>query len=110
MYKRQVEGIEVIGCKGGDYTPSEILPRHHLLNYLPQLKTYYDYVLLEGAPLNDFTDSKELVAYVDSVIAVFSSRLSMKQNDKESIQFLQSLNGKMLGAVLNNVSEDYLEL
>lgn len=37
-------------------------------------------------------------------------RLSMKQNDKESIQFLQSLNGKMLGAVLNNVSEDYLEL
>jgi len=105
-----VEGIEVIGCKGGDYTPSEILPRHHLLNYLPQLKTYYDYVLLEGAPLNDFTDSKELVAYVDSVIAVFSSRLSMKQNDKESIQFLQSLNGKMLGAVLNNVSEDYLEL
>ncbi|WP_298734829.1 AAA family ATPase [uncultured Chitinophaga sp.] len=105
-----VEGIEVIGCKGGDYTPSEILPRHHLLNYLPQLKTYYDYVLLEGAPLNDYTDSKELVAYVDSVIAVFSSRLSMKQNDKESIQFLQSLNGKMLGAVLNNVNEDYLEL
>jgi uncharacterized protein involved in exopolysaccharide biosynthesis/Mrp family chromosome partitioning ATPase len=105
-----VEWIEVIGCKGGDYTPSEILPRHHLLNYLPQLKTYYDYVLLEGAPLNDYTDSKELVAYVDSVIAVFSSRLSMKQNDKESIQFLQSLNGKMLGAVLNNVSEDYLEL
>jgi uncharacterized protein involved in exopolysaccharide biosynthesis/Mrp family chromosome partitioning ATPase len=105
-----VEGIEVIGCKGGDYTPSEILPRHHLLNYLPQLKTYYDYVLLEGAPLNDYTDSKELVAFVDSVIVVFSSKLSMKQNDKESIQFLQSLNGKMLGAVLNNVSEDYLEL
>lgn len=105
-----VEGIEVIGCKGGDYTPSEILPRHHLLNYLPQLKTYYDYVLLEGAPLNDYTDSKELVTYVDSVIAVFSSRLSMKQNDKESIQFLQSLNGKMLGAVLNNVNDDYLEL
>lgn len=105
-----VEGIEVIGCKGGDYTPSEILPRHHLLNYLPQLKAYYDYVLLEGAPLNDYTDSKELVAYVDSVIVVFSSRLSMKQNDKESIQFLQSLNGKMLGAVLNNVSDDYLEL
>jgi uncharacterized protein involved in exopolysaccharide biosynthesis/Mrp family chromosome partitioning ATPase len=105
-----VEGIEVIGCKGGDYTPSEILPRNHLLNYLPQLKAYYDFVLLEGAPLNDYTDSKELVSYVDSVIAVFSSRLSMKQNDKESIQFLQGLNGKMLGAVLNNVNDDYLEL
>jgi hypothetical protein len=67
-------------------------------------------VLLEGAPLNDYTDSKELVNYVESVITVFSSRISLKQNDKESIQFLQTLNGKMLGAVLNNVNDDYLEL
>ncbi|SEN88430.1 Uncharacterized protein involved in exopolysaccharide biosynthesis [Chitinophaga rupis] len=105
-----VEGIEVIGCKGGDYTPSEILPRNHLLNYLPQLKGYYDFVLLEGAPLNDYTDSKELVHYVEGVIAIFSSRASLKQNDKESIQFLQSMNGKLLGAVLNNVNDDFLEL
>jgi len=105
-----VEGIEVIGCRGGDYTPSEILPRNHLLNYLPQLKSYYDFILLEGAPLNDYTDSKELVYYVEGVIAVFSSRMSLKQNDKESIQFLHSLNGKMQGAVLNNVQEDFLEL
>ncbi|HEY8920833.1 MAG TPA: hypothetical protein VIM87_30555 [Chitinophaga sp.] len=105
-----VDGIEVIGCKGGDYTPSEILPRNHLLNYLPQLKGYYDFVLLEGAPLNDYTDSKELVHYVEGVIAIFSSRVSLKQNDKESIQFLQSMNGKLLGAVLNNVNDDFLEL
>jgi Mrp family chromosome partitioning ATPase/exonuclease VII small subunit len=105
-----VEGIEVIGCKGGDYTPSEILPRNHLLNYLPQLKGYYDFVLLEGAPLNDYTDSKELVHYVEGVIAIFSSRVSLKQNDQESIQFLKSMNGKLLGAVLNNVSDDFLEL
>ncbi len=105
-----VEGIEVIGCKGGDYTPSEILPRNHLLNYLPLLKSYYDFVLLEGAPLNDYTDSKELVNYVEGVIAIFSSKLAVKQNDKESIQFLEHMNGKLLGAVLNNVNDDYLEL
>ncbi|KAA2242450.1 hypothetical protein F0L74_07860 [Chitinophaga agrisoli] len=105
-----VEGIEVIGCKGGDYTPSEILPRNHLLNYLPQLKSYYDFVLLEGAPLNDYTDSKELVNYVEGVIAIFSSKLAVKTNDKDSIQFLESMNGKLLGAVLNNVNDDYLEL
>jgi uncharacterized protein involved in exopolysaccharide biosynthesis/Mrp family chromosome partitioning ATPase len=105
-----IHGVEVIGCKGGDYTPSEILPRNHLLNYLPVLKEYYDFVLLEGAPLNDYTDSKELVNYVEGVIAIFSSRISLKQNDKESIQFLQNMNGKLLGAVLNNVNDDFLEL
>lgn len=105
-----MEGIEVIGCKGGDYTPSEILPHNHLLNYLPQLKEYYDFILLEGAPLNDYTDSKELVNYVEGVIAIFNSRISMKQNDKESVQFLVDLGDKFQGAVLNNVQEDYLEL
>ncbi|NIG56318.1 hypothetical protein [Chitinophaga sp. Cy-1792] len=104
------EGVEVIGCKGGDYTPSEILPENHLLNYLPELSAYYDFILLEGAPLNDYTDSKELVNYVQGVIAVFSSHAVLKQTDKESIAFLQDLGDKCIGAVLNKVKEDYLEL
>ncbi len=106
----EIENIEVIGCKGGDYTPTEILPKNHLLNYLPQLKSYYDFILMEGAPLNDYTDTKELEKYAERVIAVFNSTASLKQNDKDSIQFLQSLGDKFLGAVLNNISEDYLEL
>ncbi|MBO9730969.1 MAG: hypothetical protein J7623_20180 [Chitinophaga sp.] len=103
-------GIEVIGCKGGDYTPSEILPPNHLLNYLGELKKHYDYILMEGAPLNDFTDSRELSAYAEGVIAVFSSRLKMKQIDRESSEFLESLGDKFLGAVLNDVKEDFIEL
>lgn len=105
-----VENIEVVGCKGGDYTPSEILPKHHLLNYLPQLKEHYDYILMEGAPLNDYTDSKELSAYAEGVIAIFSSKATLKQIDKDSIDFLQHLGDKFIGAVLNNVNEDFLEL
>jgi polysaccharide biosynthesis transport protein len=105
-----VPGIEVIGCKGGDYTPSEILPKNNLLNYLPFLANYYDFILLEGAPLNDYTDSKELAQYVDGVIAVFSSKLSLTQVDRESAQFFETLGSKFVGAVLNNVQEEFLEL
>ncbi len=105
-----IENIEVIGCKGGDYTPTEILPKNHLLNYLPRLKEYYDFILFEGAPLNEYTDSKELEKYAEGVVAIFSSKASIKQTDKESIEFLQSLGDKFLGAVLNNINDDYLEL
>jgi Mrp family chromosome partitioning ATPase len=105
-----VSGIEVIGCKGGDYTPSEILPKNNLLNYLSFLTNYYDFILLEGAPLNDYTDSKELAQYVDGVIAVFSSKLALTQVDRESVQFFETLGDKFVGAVLNNVQEEYLEL
>jgi len=106
----ETPGIEIIGCKGGDYTPSEILPANHLLNYLPELKKHYDYILMEGAPLNDFTDSRELAAYAEGVVAIFSSRLKMKQIDRESSEFLESLGDKFLGVVLNNVKEDFIEL
>lgn len=102
------QGVFVIGCGGGDYTPSEILPSKHLLMHLQKLTEVYDYVFLEGPPLNDFSDSKELAQYVDGVVAVFSARHIIKQIDKESINFFKSLNGKFTGSVLNMVELENL--
>ena len=96
-------GIFAIGSEGGDYTPSEILPRENLLQHLDVLKTEYDFIFLEGPPLNDFSDSKELVQYVDGVIAIFSAHHIIKQIDRQSMTFFNELNGKFCGAVLNMV-------
>ena len=92
-----------IGSEGGDYTPSEILPLENILQHLHELTSEYDYIFLEGPPLNDFSDSKELVQYVDGVIAVFSATHIVNQIDKESIAYLKDLNGKFCGAILNKV-------
>ncbi|MGI8952117.1 MAG: GumC family protein [Chitinophagaceae bacterium] len=95
--------VYVIGCESGDYTPSEMLPRENLLQRLHLLTPVYDYIFLEGPPLNDFSDSKELASYVDGVIAVFSANRNIKQIDKQSIEFFKSLNGKFTGSILNKV-------
>jgi Mrp family chromosome partitioning ATPase/uncharacterized protein involved in exopolysaccharide biosynthesis len=105
-----VESVFIIGSQGGDYTPSEILPRRHLLHHLQSLTMEYDYIFLEGPPLNDFSDSKELVQYVDGVIAVFSANHVMKQIDKESLQFFNNLNGKFCGAILNMVNLEMVNM
>ncbi len=102
------QGVFVIGCGGGDYTPSEILPTKHLLMHLQKLTEVYDYVFLEGPPLNDFSDSRELTQYVDGVVAIFSARHIIKQIDKESINFFKGLNGKFTGSVLNMVELENL--
>ena len=101
--------IYVIGCGGGDYTPSEVLPAQHLLKHLQKLTKVYDYIFLEGPPLNDFSDSKELTHYVDGVVAIFSAKHIIKQIDKESIKFFKSLNGKFCGSVLNMVELENLD-
>jgi len=100
--------VYLIGCGGGDYTPSEILPSKHLLMHLQKLTEVYDYVFLEGPPLNDFSDSKELTEYVDGVVAIFSAKHIIKQIDKESISFFKNLNGKFCGSVLNMVELENL--
>jgi succinoglycan biosynthesis transport protein ExoP len=101
--KKVDEGIYVIGSMGGDYTPSEILPRENLLQHLQTLTAEYDFIFLEGPPLNDFSDSRELVRYVDGVIAIFSAQHIIKQIDRQSMAFFNELNGKFCGAVLNMV-------
>ncbi|MFL5742643.1 MAG: Wzz/FepE/Etk N-terminal domain-containing protein [Flavisolibacter sp.] len=95
--------VYAIGAEGGDYTPSEILPRENILHHLHTLTDEFDFIFLEGPPLNDFSDSKELAQYVDGVIAVFSASHIIKQIDKQSIAFFKELNGKFCGSILNMV-------
>ncbi|MBK7290746.1 MAG: hypothetical protein IPI78_11315 [Chitinophagaceae bacterium] len=104
-----VSGIDIIGCQGGDYTPSEILPRNHLLKYLNQLLNDYDFIFMEGAPLNGFTDTKELLQFADGMIAVFSAEKSFSAADKESIKFLSENRDKFLGVILNKVEGENLD-
>lgn len=106
--KTSVEGVDVIGCEGGNYTPREILPKDHLLNYLQELTTIYDFIFLEGAPINHYTDTKELIHYSDGIVAVFSSEASLSATDKESIRLFKQHDKKFLGAILNKVQVDDL--
>jgi len=97
-------GIFIIGSQGGDYTPSEVLPsENNLLIHLQALLEEFDYIFLEGPPLNDFSDSRELVDYVEGVVAVFSATDIIKQIDKESAKFFKDLNGKFCGSILNMI-------
>lgn len=102
--------VDIIGCEGGEYTPAEILKQNNLLEYLKKIAEDYDYILLEGAPLSDRSDSKELMKYVDAVVMVSSAKSSVKQTDREAISFLTGLNGKFSGAVLNFVESENINI
>jgi len=97
------KNIDIIGSNVGMQTPAEILAGRNFESMITSFKDSYDYIFLEGASLNEYSDSKELLTFVDGVVSVFSARASIKQNDLDSISYLKKLNGKLIGAVLNNV-------
>lgn len=96
-------GVDIIGNVGGRDSPSEIMAGRDFKEMIYNLSLQYDYVLMEGPALNDYSDSKELIDYADKVIPVFRADLSLTHMDKESIKYLKSINGRLMGTVLNNV-------
>ncbi|MBK8192914.1 MAG: hypothetical protein IPK76_06820 [Lewinellaceae bacterium] len=95
--------VDIIGNHGLQKSPSEVLDPEQFRKFLNDLRAHYDYIFLESAALNDYSDAQELVPYVDKVVAVFNARSVIKTADKESIQYLQGLGDKFAGAILTEV-------
>lgn len=95
--------IDVIGSSVGSDSPSEILAGKDFAGMINQLRNHYDYIIMEGASLNQFSDSKELLSFADKVLAVFSADSTLGNTDRESIDFIKSLKNSFLGAILNKV-------
>lgn len=110
VHHTRISNIDIIGCNEGNHTPSEILPHNNVLENLEKLSGQYDYIFIEGAALNTHADSKELSSYVEGIIAVFSARSSLRQSDRDSIDYLKSTGEKFAGAVLNNVEAENLDI
>lgn len=102
--------IFIIGNNGGFESPDEILSGKNFSQLIEILSTEYDYIFLEGASLNDYSDTKELEKYVQKVIPVFSADTSIGQLDRESINYLRSLGKKLTGAILNKVELKNLKI
>jgi uncharacterized protein involved in exopolysaccharide biosynthesis/Mrp family chromosome partitioning ATPase len=100
--------LYVIGCRAGNFTPSEALNNIDLGRFLNMLKDEFEFILIEGAALNNYADSRELAVYADEVFTVFSAAAPVSQEDNKSIQFIESLGVKNKGAILNDVQLEYI--
>ncbi|MEN7550723.1 Wzz/FepE/Etk N-terminal domain-containing protein [Rapidithrix thailandica] len=107
--KTGIPDVHIMGCKGGNYSPSELFHKQDFNHFLALLDKHYDYIFLEGAAMNQHSDSKELSLYADRILVTFSARGVIKQADRESIKFLEDLEEKFTGAVLNQVELENIE-
>lgn len=103
--KTQNQLIDIIGNKKTQLSPSEVIPGGDFKVLIEWLKQHYDYILLEGPALNTFSDTKELVRFVDLVVPIFSAESTIDAKDTEALNYLKSLQDKLGPAVLNNVEE-----
>lgn len=101
--KTDSDYISILGCEETSQSPSEVLFRFNFDEFLETVKENYDYVFIEGPSLNKFSDTNEIAGFADKVVSIFSANQGITHLDQSSVNYLQSLESKNFGAVLNNV-------
>lgn len=95
--------VDVLGNTGLPKSPAEMLDSAHFRAFLVDLRKHYDFILMESAALNAYSDAQELAPFADKVLAVFNAHSTIKTADKDALQFLRGLNSRFAGAVLTEV-------
>ena len=98
-----LRNVDIIGNKNGNQSPSEVLAGKDFERVMRNYSTRYDYIFLEAASMNQYSDALELMSFVEKVIAVFSADSVINNGDKETLEFLRRIDTKFLGGVLNQV-------
>lgn len=97
--------VDIIGNTGLHKSPAELLDPALFRQFLSDLRERYDYVFMESAALNTYSDAQELLPYAEAVIAVFHAGSSIEAADQESLRYIKSLGERFAGAVLTGVDE-----
>jgi Mrp family chromosome partitioning ATPase len=97
-------GVEVLGNVGLPKSPAELLGEPAFRAFLADLGAHFDYILMEAAALNEYSDAQELAPYADRILAVFNAHSTLKAADQTSLDYLRTLGPKFAGAVLTEVN------
>jgi len=93
-----------LGNRGGDITLLEIADETFIKNRFNDLKSKYDIVIIDTAPLTALNKSKEWLLFADKTIAVFEANKELTNAQKQFVVFLKTLGSKFGGWVLNKTT------
>ncbi|GAB3582506.1 tyrosine-protein kinase domain-containing protein [Calidifontibacter terrae] len=95
--------LGVIGAGQIPPNPSELLGSEALRAVLEELKTHFDYVIIDAPPLLPVTDAAILGAICDGTVLVAASGEITGDQLETALDSLERVNATTLGIVLNKV-------
>lgn len=89
---------------GGSHAKSSVslLNSGRMKERMAELRSAFDYVLIDGPPLNAYADSMVLGRLVDGIVLVLEANATRRETALRIAESLRSAKIPVLGAVLNN--------
>lgn len=94
----------VLGNHGNDVTLLEIGDEVFVKRRFDELRSKYDIIIIDTAPLSSLNISKEWVIFANKTIAVFEANKDISNSQKPHLAFLKNLGNKFGGWVLNKAT------
>jgi len=83
--------------------PHIVLESHKTADMIKQLRTEYDYIIIDSPPVLSVTDAIIISKYTDGVVYVVAYNKTKKEDAKAGLVQLQKNNARIFGSVFANV-------
>jgi protein-tyrosine kinase len=98
---RLSRNLWLLSCGSAPEAGLTILGSDRMRSRLAELRTAFDYILIDVAPLNACNDAIVLGGLSDGVVLMLKANSSRREIARKALQELQGANVHVLGAVLN---------
>ncbi|MFQ5707993.1 MAG: tyrosine-protein kinase family protein [bacterium] len=103
--KTQVPNLKLLTSGSLKSNPLELLTIENLKRFLEQLKSHFDYIILDTAPIIPVSDPLILGRLVDEVIIVIKAGQTSKKMVGRALEMMEKVNVKVSGFILNNLMD-----
>jgi len=100
------ENLDILTAGQTPPNPSELLGSNSMRVLLEQVKENYDFVLLDSPPVELVSDTAALLLNAPQAIVIARQNHAIYPEVIHTVEVIKSVGGKILGAVLTDVSEE----
>src|SRR5262249_37824723 len=112
IYQTDIPNLSFMPCGRSVTSPSYMFDSEPIVAMLSTLREQFDFIIFDGSPLRDYSESSFLAAKMDGVILVMEAERTKIEVARKIRKDLESTGVHILGVVLNkkrNYIPEYLE-
>lgn len=106
LQKTTVKNLSIITRGVVPPNPSELLDSSIMEELLEKVKQKFDYVILDGTPIDGLSDSLILAKKTDRLVLVSAANMTTVEDLQNSKKALESIEVKISGVVLNRTIDE----
>ena len=96
-------GLKVLTVGPLPTNPAELLSSRRFAEFLDQVRSEFDYVLLDAPPVGRVSDPAILASQGDGALLVFDAKRTRKRALRKAKRSMEAVGARILGTVMNKV-------